>query len=289
MKLINATRQTSIVGSIVRQVNNTFVLCNGAEKDGIFIVTQSVPHGQSCEVVNTGTAKVLVDGSIKAGDGIRSRLTSDKVSHGYKADSNVPYIRIGTALEDGRNKLIDVALQLQYTTAIHGYGSGWDDLRAPASGINPAGQVSPPTVNSTDGSLTFATSNAVCIWFQLPHSWKEGTSIHPHLHWSKSSSASGTVKWQMKYKWANRGDAFPAFSDLVDGTEEVANANTANKHSVFNFPIIIGTGKTISSMICIYLIRTASGDTYGADANLYEFDIHYEIDSVGSRSEHIKY
>ena len=64
----------------------------------------------------------------------------------------------------------------------------WDDLRAPATGINPVGQVSPPTVNSVDGSLVFDVNNAVCVWFQMPYSWKIGSNLYPYIHCSKSTS-----------------------------------------------------------------------------------------------------
>ena len=164
----------------------------------------------------------------------------------------------------------------------------WDDLRAPASGINPAGQISPPSVNAADGSLTFSTSDAVCAWFQLPHAWKEGTDLNPHIHWSKTTSASGTVNWQIKYKWFNIGDVAGAFSSLNSGIDQVPNSDIADKHALMTFPIFSGVGKTISSMVCIYLVRTTSGDTYGADVNLYEIDLHYERDSNGSSQIYIK-
>jgi hypothetical protein len=164
----------------------------------------------------------------------------------------------------------------------------WDDLRSPASGINPAGSVSPPAVNNTDGSLTFGTSDAVCAWFQLPHNYKEGSDIHIHIHWSKSTTNGGTVHWQMKSKWFNRGEVAPAFSALADGSEETPNSNTVDKMAIMEWPGSSGVGKLISSMVCVYLIRTAAGDTYTGNANLYEIDIHYEIDTLGSREEHLK-
>ena len=46
---------------------------------------------------------------------------------------------------------------------------------------------------------------------------------------------------------------------------------------------------TISSMLCVYVDRVNDGDdTFTGSANLYEIDIHYEIDSIGSRQELIK-
>jgi len=164
----------------------------------------------------------------------------------------------------------------------------WDDLRAPATGINPIGSPSPATPNTTDGSLTFATSNVCIAWFQLPHAYKEGTDISPHIHWSKQTTNNGTVNWQMKYKWFNIGDVDPGFSSLVSATAYVPNSNTVNKQALSEWADISGVGKTVSSMVCLFLQRTASGDTYTGAANLYEIDIHYQVDSLGSRTEYTK-
>mgnify|MGYP006921285718 CR=1 FL=1 len=165
----------------------------------------------------------------------------------------------------------------------------WDDLRAPATGINPLGSPSAATPNATDGSLTFSKGNVCIAWFQLPHKYKEGSDIHIHIHWSKTTSAAGTVHWQIKYKWANIGDVMPAFSSLADLTDEIGDENTADLHALSEMAAVSGVGKTISSMVCVYLSRTNDGgDTYAGDVNLYEVDIHYQADTLGSVEEYSK-
>lgn len=168
-------------------------------------------------------------------------------------------------------------------------GVKWDDMRAPASGINPVGPANPPTIDTTDGSLLFSKGDTIVIWFQIPHTWKQGTNIKPHLHWSKTTTSIGLPNWQIKYKWANAGDIFPSFSTLISGSEGISNSNIVDKHSIFAFPELNGVGKHISSMLCVYLQRTNdASDTYASDARLLEFDIHYQVDSDGSTQEYIK-
>lgn len=169
----------------------------------------------------------------------------------------------------------------------------WDDLRAPSSAINPAGSAVAATVDTEDGSLLFANGQVqtVAISFQLPHAWKVGTDISFHIHWCKTTSAAGTVKWQVKYKWTNIGDVIPAFSVFADGTEATPNSDTANKHAIFEFTDFAGTGKTISSQLTVVLQRLSSGggaDTYGAPVKLLEADVHYQVDSFGSGQEYVK-
>lgn len=165
----------------------------------------------------------------------------------------------------------------------------WEDLRAPASGINPIGSPSPATPSNTDGSLTFSKGNVCVAWFQLPHSWKIGSNVKLHIHWSKSTTNAGDVNWQMKYKWGNIGDVMPAFSLFSKGTEVIPNSNIVDKHSLLEWSALSGVGKTLSSMICVFLERVNDGDdTFTGNANLYEIDLHYQIDSMGSRQETIK-
>jgi len=51
-----------------------------------------------------------------------------------------------------------------------------------------------------------------------------------------------------------------------------------------------GADKTLSSIFTAKLTRVAgdASDTYTGDALLKEFDIHYQIDAMGSRQEFIK-
>src|SRR5210317_2009075 len=96
----------------------------------------------------------------------------------------------------------------------------WDDLRFPAQGIDPVGSASPPDVSTDDGSLLFAntTDEVITIIAQMPHAWHEATAIIPHVHWSKTTSAAGTVAWKCEYKRANPGDTFGAFTELATTT-----------------------------------------------------------------------
>lgn len=64
---------------------------------------------------------------------------------------------------------------------------GWDDLRFPAQGINPAGAASPPAVDevltSFTGTLLFSGSqeNVIAGVAQMPHSWSPGTWIESSM------------------------------------------------------------------------------------------------------------
>ena len=131
--------------------------------------------------------------------------------------------------------------------------------------------------------LAFAAGVDEEVYFevQLPHSWKEGTDITPHVHWSPSNANAGNVTWKLEYTWSNLDAAFGNTSTVAvtDATD-----TTSHKHLKAIMSAISGSGKTMSSMLTCRLYRDVSdGDTYGSDAFLLETDFHYEIDTVGSR------
>lgn len=120
---------------------------------------------------------------------------------------------------------------------------------------------------------------------QMPHCWKVGSRIYPHVHWSPDTTDTGNCTWKLEYSWANINDAFGAPATI---TATQAGSGTAWKHQLATFEAgagIDGTGKTLSSMIACRLYRDAPTDTFTGDAFLLEFDIHFEIDTLGSRTE----
>jgi hypothetical protein len=169
-------------------------------------------------------------------------------------------------------------------------GDHWDDLRFPVSAVNPPGAASDPDVDATDGTLLFDASatELVFVQVQMPHKWKHGSFISPHVHWCKTTSAAGTVSWQLEYRWAEIGAVLSAWSSADEATLQVSDGDTAEQHALSEFSEIIPPANRTSSMFLMKVSRVGSSDTYGADAKLLEFDIHYKIDSRGSDTEYVK-
>lgn len=167
----------------------------------------------------------------------------------------------------------------------------WDDLRFPAQGINPAGQTDAPSVDTSTfpGTLLFSSSivNLIAGVAQMPHAWAAGTAIRPHVHWSKSTSASGGVVWEWCYSVADVAGTFGAYSSWLPATAVVADSDTAGKHAIDSFPELAMTGKKESTMIAWQIRRNvnATADNYATTARLWEFDIHYQVSKFGTVPE----
>ena len=171
---------------------------------------------------------------------------------------------------------------------------GWDDLRFPATAVNPPGQASDPDFDTTRGGWLFDAGGTETLFIigQLPHLYKEGTSIRPHVHWVQENA--GDVLWQLDYKWFNNGEAYPANFTTIDTTDKAfdysVNSPQIDICQISAFPEIDGTGMRASSIIVTKFSRIGgdASDTYTGDALMIEFDLHYLSDGHGTQLEYVK-
>lgn len=122
---------------------------------------------------------------------------------------------------------------------------------------------------------------------QMPHRYIEGSALDPHIHWSPMDATGGNVRWGLEYTISSINSTFGITSTQV---VTAAAGTTALKHLVTDFGDISGSGLTISFMLTGRIFRngTDGADTYGGDCALHEFDLHTQVDDLGSRQEYIK-
>jgi len=170
----------------------------------------------------------------------------------------------------------------------------WDDLQINVSTIRtPA--ASAPTWTSYKGSevLTFSKSATNVIYFnaQLPHRYKQGTDIEFHIHVAFPDNSAGNSIWYFTYSWANVNSEFPAESN--SGNITFASPTTTDRHALKSLIATIDghtVSKNISSIILCSLSRLGGdgSDNYDNVIYLVGADFHYQIDTIGSRTETAK-
>lgn len=172
----------------------------------------------------------------------------------------------------------------------------WDDYVTPLSRALFGGAANDPTLTKVadDGAgsggvwaFVFGDGDEVLACVQMPHSWKEGGTIYPHIHFFTMTDVDPSDNFDMdfEYWWADIGEDFPANTTLVT-TTHATGVNSQFQHQAGNLTAagIDGTGHTISSVLHIRIERQASaGDNYAGGVVISDFDIHFEKDTVGSR------
>jgi hypothetical protein len=180
-------------------------------------------------------------------------------------------------------------------------GIYWDELHIPANSLRLGSTITDYT--SYYGSLSapaFASGGAsdeAFFMVQLPHTYKEGTHVYPHLHWSPGSSGTGydsqSVAWTVDLSWVNMTGIFP-FPISYSGIDSWTTLNNYEHRKVdcscSGTTYLDGTNKTMASMIMGRVCRqiTRDDDTYSAPAYLLEVDFHYQKDWLGSSTASVK-
>lgn len=225
--------------------------------------------------------------------GLESRATSEVLSD------------IGA--EPADSKIQDVLSQFEAdnTYCATGDATVWEDLRFPSISTKLGGTKDPAFAKFKDNGS--ASQGVFCYWFdataeeelyfiaQMPHSWA-GTAIKPHVHWTPATTSDGnpasqTVEWGMEYTWADIGSTYGNTAFVYGKVHTPADADVvAGKHYLTPLTDITPSGDQdgLSSMLICRIFRNATDatdDTYEADAGLLEIDFHYEVNTLGSRSE----
>lgn len=175
----------------------------------------------------------------------------------------------------------------------HWQSPRWQDLRFPASSINPIGAGADPTVDtgldSVPGSLLFSATqdNYAAFLVQLPHGFWRAGKLHPHIHYSRASAGTGAIRWQAKHRLigdvAGTFGAWSAWTDLVDAVP----AAVPDVHLLATYSLIDPSALSDSAMFCFALRRfaTDAADTYAGSARLLELDWHVQLIAAGSEAE----
>lgn len=121
--------------------------------------------------------------------------------------------------------------------------------------------------------------------FEIPHEYKAGTDLRPHVHWVSDTSGTGNVLWQITY---SIGDDDLAFTEATT-ISAVCPVKAPNLYNSCEFsPVISGviSGYRVQpgAIIAARLFRdsAASGDTYEGVAKLLTLGVHYQTDKLGT-------
>jgi len=176
-----------------------------------------------------------------------------------------------------------------FTTRITGIA--WDDIRAPGLAMR-TNATAPDLIDLGGGILAYGfagggTTEQVYGALQIPHTYKQGTTLHPHVHYARTDTATGSAVWAIDYTVTDIDELFVATARL----SAVTSPTSGYGHKYLDLGDISGSGISgVSAMLMFRLFRPSddSHDDYPSDMALLEFDMHYQVDSLGSDAETTK-
>jgi hypothetical protein len=212
-----------------------------------------------------------------------------------------------TYLSSG-NSTGGITISSNGTFTLNGEATTWNDLVVNPSTARNSGGSTPDwslfvPINIFTWSFANSAVNEVMFTVQMPHNYREGTDIFPHVHWASTTAAgSNRVKWVLDYQWVNFSDNFSSSSSSSAYGHELAENNaislTAYQSTITPMNAngavrtgIPGTGKKVSSILTCRLYRDGNNtteDTFTGNAALLSVDFHYQIDSFGSDNQYTK-
>lgn len=177
------------------------------------------------------------------------------------------------------------------TLVFAGTATVFKDTNIGAATLSGPGGLQPGIVNYIDeaagdtGIATYgvAVGEGFSGQFEMQHDYKEGSDITFHVHWQGTAAPTGTdkVQWQLTYTVLKEDQTLDAVTVITVETD----FDTQYEQKISNFAAITGTAFNIEDQFIFTLQRiAASADEYGGEALTATVGIHYEVDTVGSRT-----
>lgn len=174
--------------------------------------------------------------------------------------------------------------------------STWDDLQLLGSSRLGA---SAPTLALYRGGiygLEFSASatNEIHGSIELPHTYKEGSDLIPHVHFATNSTtaAGGGVVLGLEYTLTLPNNAAAGGAPVtITATKTLPASNVQYQNFNLDLGTISGAGLKVSTLIRYRFFRLGGdpADTFPATIFPSSVSIHFQSDSDGSTAQNTKY
>lgn len=238
-----------------------------------------------------GNSGLVDDGTnISTSENIRLQSDSRKYYAGAGNDMTMWYDGVSGNLKTSDVAASDLDVDCGTDKTIRLVETVWDDsMVAPTAFRSGSTSLTFDALTSTIYTHRFDVGDEIHVAIQFPHTIKVGTAVVPHLHLINKNAIGATgynVAFNFYYTWASIGQVFPSELSQLDVRQSFQNAS-ALTHKMLNFTAITPTAAQggISSIFLARLVRVAAGaEPYNtADIFTLGFDIHFEVDTMGSR------
>lgn len=182
----------------------------------------------------------------------------------------------------------EVSIKGDGTLVLENDATVWEDANVDLSPLQSGGTKPGFATPGTSGVrlLSYAVGEDVDGTIEIPHSYKLGSDITPHIHFVTIGAPSGTdnVKFEVDYWIVDAGGTVTTDSSIDTGDIAVTADDTRYDG---NFGTI--SNAALGGQIGFKVKRiAAAGDAYAGECGILTFGFHYEIDTIGSRQITVK-
>lgn len=152
--------------------------------------------------------------------------------------------------------------------------------------------------DDVEGSIVFVAaanlSDYAVTNVQLNHDRDLAVGIYPHIHYWQTTAA--VPNWLLEYRWQRNGAAKVTAWTRAAWSAQAFTWTAGALNQIAAFPAIVQAGSGISDVVQLRILRdstNASGLFAGADpvaapVHATSFDVHMQINSLGSTDEYAK-
>jgi hypothetical protein len=282
-----------ITGEVIADVSHTAAGVGGNAKTygtsdakGIVGVGKVSATGDTADSIGVEGRSLDTHAS---GDNIAIRAYASGGANNYSFKGNTGKIINAEAIisGDGTNNItIDPVAGLK----LNGTSTNFVDLLPIQCFASPSNGASLTAYNGNLAAYEFVnnTTKAIQVIFEMPHGYKEGSNIVPHLHLYTPAGTGTGIKLFIEYTWTNI-DSTGAVSTTPLSPTITFTTGVVQNNLVYNFGSISGAGMTISSIFSCRIWRDNTDDSdFSASIWLKSVDIHCEVDTIGSATITVK-
>lgn len=130
---------------------------------------------------------------------------------------------------------------------------------------------------------------------QVNHDWKAGSDVEPHIHWFQNQNA--IPNWLIQYRWQRECQAKTTSWTSLEWQSNVCSYVSGTINQITSFGAITPPANYgVSDILQFRVIRDCDNDSglftgadaYTGDAEATSFDVHIEVDTLGSRQLYAK-
>ena len=185
------------------------------------------------------------------------------------------------------------------TLKLYGDATAFRDEFGPLIGAKLESPASKIVTNAAEGTITFKDSATLSDYVSMPvqinHDAKAQSDVYPHIHWWQASA--NIPNWLIQYRWQQNGGAKTTSWTSVKYASHAFTYVSGTLNQITAFGALSPPASTgVSAVLQLRLLRDTGNastlftgaDPLTGDVDAMFYDVHIEVDMLGSHEQYTK-